>query len=350
MPGTGFRSFRRWRGLLQWVLLGVVVALIVWRTDFAGAWDVVASAQPGWMLAGVALLVLSNLAHSIKWRKLLEDIGVAPLRELFAVFWSSMATNNVLPFRAGDVLRVQVLSTRTGLPRAGIVATLLSERVLDGVSFAVILFAGLLLISDEGAELVFVGAALAALTLVALAATVAVARLDPDREVGTRLWVRRLPARGRRLAENLLPPFIRGLRPLGRPRSGAVAAGWALGAWILESAAFWAFGAAFGLDLPLAAYLLVMVATNFAGSLTVLPGNLGVYEFAAIEILRATGATPAEATAYAFGSHILVIATISGIGMGTLAYLRVRPSDLSKLRAAEARQDATNTTTAVAPD
>lgn len=345
-----FGSFRRWRGPLQWVLLGVVVALIVWRTNFADAWDVVTSAQPGWMVAGVALLVLSNLAHSIKWQKLLEDTGTAPLRELFAVFWSSMATNNILPFRAGDVLRVQVLSTRTGLPRTGIVATLLSERVLDGVSFAVILFAGLLLISDEGAELALVGAVLGGLTLVALAATVAVARLDPDREVGSRAWVNRLPARARQPAEELLPSFIRGLRPLGRPRSGVVAAAWAVGAWALESAAFWAFGAAFGLDLPLAAYLLVMVATNFAGSLTVLPGNLGVYEFAAIEILRASGATAGEATAYAFGSHILVIATISGIGMGTLAYLRVRPSDLSKMRAAAATQDSPNTTTAVAPD
>lgn len=345
---SGSWAGRRWRGIVQSLLLAGVVALIVWRTDFGDAWKVVTSARPGWMLAGIGFLGLSNFVHSVKWRKLLEGVGEAPLRELFAVFWSSMATNNVLPFRAGDVLRVQLLSARTGLARTGVVASLLSERVLDGVSFAAILFAGLLLISDEGGQLLAVGALLGAVTLLALAATIAVARLDPGEDVASRAWLRWLPARARRALSSLLPSFIRGLRPLARPRSGLVATGWALAAWILEAAAFWAFGAAFGLDLPLAAYLLVMVATNFAGSITILPGNLGIYEFAAFEIMRAAGASPGEATAYAFGSHVLVILTISGVGLATLAYLRVRPSDLSRMAAANER--AAKATSPVARD
>lgn len=331
-PRSPVPIWRSWRFWLQWTVTAALVAAIAFSVDFEDAWRVIRGLQPGWLVVGVAFLIASNFVHTVKWQRLLQTVGHVSLRDLFAVFWSSMATNNVIPFRAGDVLRVQVLAQRCRLPRSGIVASLLTERVLDGVSFAILLALGLLLVSGSAGQFYLIAFILTAVVLAALIATALLAQLEVRPGLEEHRILGRLPHGPRRLLDRFLPDFVEGLKPLGRLDSGLETAGLALAAWVLEVFAFAAFGFALGLDIDPAGYLLVMVAVNVAGSLTILPSNLGVYEFAAISILQATGATSGEATAYAFGSHLIVILTISGVGVLTLAYLRVGPQDILYFR------------------
>lgn len=331
-PRAGIPIWRSWRFWLQWGLTAALIAAIAFSVDLAEAWQVIRRLQPAWLLAGVALLIASKFVHAVKWQRLLQTVGHVSLRDLFTVYWSSMATNNVIPFRAGDVLRVQVLAQRCHLPRSGIVASLLTERVLDGVSFAIILVVGLMLVSGSAGQFYFITFILSAVVLVALVATALLAQLDVRPGLEEHRILGRLPHGPRLLLDKFLPDFVEGLKPLGRLGSGLETGGLALGAWALEVLAYGAFGLALGLDIDPAGYLLVMVAVNVAGSLTILPSNLGIYEFAAISILQATGATAGEATAFAFGTHLIVILTISGIGVLTLAYLRIGPQDILYFR------------------
>jgi uncharacterized protein (TIRG00374 family) len=333
LPPLRARPFwKTWRFWLQWGLTAAMVTVIAVSVDLGEAANVVRELQPGWLILGVALLVVSNYLHAVKWQRLLATVGHAPLRDLFAVFWSSMATNNVIPFRAGDVLRVQVLANRCRLPRGGIVASLLTERVLDGVSFVLILACGLVLLSGGGAEFYVVSVVLAAVVGAALLGIALLARIEVRPDFDEQRLLGRLPPRLRRSLSGVLPDFLDGLKALAQPRSALESGAWALAAWMLEVGAYAAFGLALGLDIGPGGYFLVMVAVNFAGSLTILPSNLGIYEFAAISILQATGASAGEATAYAFGSHLIVILTISGVGILTLAYLRIGPHDLLYFR------------------
>jgi uncharacterized protein (TIRG00374 family) len=315
------------RAWLQVAMLVALVALVVWRVDLQEAWDVFTSIGPGYALLGVALLIASNVVHAKKWQCLLEGLGAVRLRDAFAVFWASMTTNSVIPLRAGDVLRVQVLSQRTGMSRPGIVASLFTERLLDGVSF-IALTAVALAISGSQNYVNFWLLAIFAVFMAVVVATVIAARSMPGAEIEHSRWLRPLPPRLRHRLAEFLPHVIDGIRPLGQAHSGLQVTGWALLAWSLEGAAFIAWGKAFGLDVGTGALLLVMVAVNFTSSLTVLPANLGIFELTAVGILRATGADPPEATAYAVGTHLLVIATIGLVGVGALLYLRLSPSDV----------------------
>lgn len=337
-PSGGSR--RRWprlsvRSALQLAFTGSLVGLILWRTDVGGAIDTFRELNPFFALAGVGLLIASNALHAVKWQKLLAGLGHVRVRELFAVFWSSMATNNVIPFRAGDVLRVQVLAQRTGLPRTGIVGTLLTERVLDAACFLLLLAIGIPALQG-GRALVATAAAMAVLFFGILGATVMAARMERAR-LQRRWWFRMLPRRGRDAVEQLLPGFLDGLRPLGSWRSGGEAGALAIGAWVLEALAYWAFGLAFGLDRTPTAYVVVMVAVNFSSAVTILPANLGLYELTAVGVMTAMGASGGEATAYAIGSHLLVIFTISGVGLLTLWYLRIGLEDIFYLRGRASR-------------
>ncbi len=326
-----FTSRRTW---LQAAVLAGMAALVAWRVDLAEAWDVFTSIAPGYAALGVALLVSSNVVHAKKWQHLLSGVGPASMRDTFAVFWSSMATNNVIPLRAGDVLRVQVMSQRTGLPRGGIVASLLTERLLDGLSF-VVLIAVALAIGGRTNYLNFWALAALAIFVAIIAVTVAAARSRPGPRIAHTPLLRVLPTRPRKLVADFIPHAIDGLRPLGEPRSGLLVAGWALFAWSLEAAAFVAWGEAFRVEAGPEVFVLVMVAVNVASSITILPANLGLFELTAVGILRAGGIEPSAATAYAVGTHLLIIATIALVGIATLGYLRLSLSDVFYLRRAQ---------------
>lgn len=308
-----------------------MAVLILWRVDLAEAWEVFTSLSPGWAALGVGLLVASNVMHARKWQELLGGIGPVPLRDAFSVFWASMAANNLIPLRAGDVLRVQVLAQRTGLPRSGVVATLFTERLLDGVSF-ILLVAAVLAIQGRTSAL-NLWVLLFLLVFIALVVlTIAAARSRPGPDVERAPLLRVVPRGFRRQVADFVPHARDGLRPLGELKSGSSVTAWAVGAWLLEAAAFIAWGEAFGLDVGMTVFVLVMVAVNVASSITLLPANLGLYELTAVGVLRAAGIGPAESTAYAVGTHVLVIATIALGGLGTFAYLRLSPADIFYLR------------------
>lgn len=331
------RSPRAW---LQVLTLAAMAALIAWRLDLAKTWDVFTAIAPGYAILGVMLLVASNVAHARKWQYLLAGLGRVPLREAFAIFWSSMTTNNVIPLRAGDLLRVQVMSQRTGLPRPGIVASLFTERLLDGLSFLVLL-AFALVIQGRTNYVNFWALGVLAVFLLVAGGTVAAARSRPEGEIEHSLAIRMLPHPLRGPAAELMPQVVAGLRPLGQLRSGVEVTAWAIFAWMLEALAFIAWGEAFGLDVPATAFVLVMVAVNLTSSITLLPANVGLFELTAVGILRAAGIGPSESAAYAVGTHLLIIATISLIGLGTLAYLRLGLDDVFYLRRrAESREPA----------
>jgi uncharacterized protein (TIRG00374 family) len=305
--------------------------LVAWRVDLAEAWDVFTSIAPGYALLGMALLVASKVVHARKWQLLLAGVGAVRLRDALPVFWISMATNNLVPLRAGDLMRVQVLAQRTGLRRGGIVASLFTERLLDGVSFIVLIAAALAIQGRTSALNLWV--LLAFILFVAvIAATVAAARSSPGPEIERAPVLRLVPARFRGDLAEFIPHVIDGLRPLGAARSGGVVTVVALFAWLLEGAAYIAWGEAFRLDAGFTALLLVMVAVNVASSITLLPANLGLYELTAVGVLRAAGEEPSPATAFAVGTHLIVIATITLIGLASMLYLRLSPAEIFYLR------------------
>jgi uncharacterized protein (TIRG00374 family) len=324
-----WRTRRFW---LQIAFLGGMTALIVWRTDLSAAWRVLKGLDPALALAGIAVLVLSNFVHTLKWQRLLLGVGRVQLKELLAVFWAAMATNNIIPLRAGDILRVQVLAGRTGMPRSAIVATLVTERLLDAGCFIVLLAISVPLVGLSGFINVIALVAALAFALL-LVVTVLTARVRVVEGLEHRLWYRVLPPPLKRAVQAFLPDFIDGLKPLGSFRSGFEVFGWALAAWTLEAVAYGLFGLAFDLDVQAAGYVVVMVAVNFVSSLTILPANLGVYELTATELLRLLGAAPGEATAYAIGSHLLVIFTVMLGGLLSLWYLRLSLDDVFYLKA-----------------
>lgn len=310
-----------------------LIALLFWRMNLHDALHVFTGANYLYVLPALALFTLSKLVHSIRWRIILQPLGTAPTRGLFAVYLISNMANAFMPVRVGDLLRVQVPAQRYGLPRAGLMSSVfVTETLLDGVTLASFALIGLafLPVATVVQRLIW---ALAASSIAGMALALLVARLPLGEGWERERWARLvLPPTARRRLAQLVPQFIGGMRVLTDWRLLARAVPLSFLPWALEVMMFWLFGLAFGLDLRFDAYLLVAVTGNVIVSLPLAPSNIGPYEVAVAEVARALGAPTANAGIFALGSHLFNIFWVGTVGLVAMWALGLGTQDVFGVR------------------
>ena len=319
---------RRSLVLLQVALSLLSLAVLLWRVDVAEAVRRLPEIDFRWAAPGLLVFTLSKLLHAYRWRVFLAHREEVSFRQLAAIFLTANLANALIPFRAGDLLRIELPNRRFGIPRAELTGSvLLVETLLDGVAFVLLMFVGLVLLDVPPvfpSLLLFLSVAVA----VAFVATVALARMDGDRDFGGTWPLRWLPASLRRRGAAVLPQFIAGLASLRDPGRAGRAIAISLVAWLAEVAVYWMMGRAFGVDLAAAAYLPIMIAANLIVSVPLTPWDVGPYEVVVTEVTTLAGAARAVASSYAVGSHLLLVVWIGVTGIVAMWMLRLEPRQL----------------------
>src|SRR5689334_16181386 len=128
--------------------------LIVRQVRFDDLRHVFATADLRWVSAALAAFAIGFSCRIERWRLMLRrDNSALTWRDCAGPFMSSFAANNVLPFRAGDVLRCFAFNKRLGTTSGVIIATLIAERLLDLLMVFALLGAALLFANTRIANL-----------------------------------------------------------------------------------------------------------------------------------------------------------------------------------------------------
>ncbi len=313
-----------WQGAVS-ALFAVAALLTV---DLGALRAAMAGIAVWWAPPALLLFTGAKYIDSWRWRYLLRGVGPPPQRALFGAFLIGNMVNNLLPLRAGDVAKIQVLGHRYGTSRAGLAASVfVVEATLDGVVFVLFLLAALAFF-DLG-ELPPTGiAALVVLAVAAFAAALLLSRAGPA--AGGR-WSRLLPARWQGLAPALLRDAFDGLHALQSWRRALGAVALSAPAWLVEAGMFALLGRAFGLSLSYPDYVAVMVAANLAVAAPVALWNFGPYEALVTATLAAAGVAEATALSYALSVHLLSNLWIDATGLLAFWALGVSRRELFSL-------------------
>lgn len=308
------RHARTWTGL---GVSAICLTLLLIRVDRHDLAEAVRGVQPGWLLPALLLLAAALWVRAARWAVILRPVRAISTAGAASLLVIGYAANNVLPARAGEVVRSVLFQRRHGGSALTALATIVVERVFDGAVLAVFLAAVLAGGTTSGplrALALIAGAAFTALLLglAALSAWPRGVRALIDRVLG--LAPGRLHARLGSLAARFLDGLVmvRGLRT------------WALVlvltalSWTLEAACYWAAGEAFGLGLAPWAYLGICAAANLAIAAPSTAGGIGPYEFFAREVAVALGVAGALATAYALVLHAVVLIPVALAGIALL--------------------------------
>ena len=123
------------------LLLGLVIAAgLVWlvfrHEDFASVWRSITTVRIVPLVGAVALATLPFALRVPRWRLLLGRRGDATLSD--ASLWHAIAigftANNILPARAGELLRVVAVNRLAKVPIATGLSSVAVERVLDALA------------------------------------------------------------------------------------------------------------------------------------------------------------------------------------------------------------------------
>src|SRR6478735_5383707 len=267
-----------------------------------------------WLVPATALLVLAVAFRAVRWSVMFPE-GRRPAPG--ACFWAiniGYLANALLPFRAGELIRVMALSKDTGTPTGQGLVTILLERLFDLFTVAVLTLAIAPMIPASWARTWLV--ALSLLTVAVAAACVGLARSAALRRVASRLIAKVPPLERRR---QTLRTAAAALEPLRSARAAGAVLAWSFAAWaaLLVSTLMVERAVVHGLAWPSGA--MALVATTYAQAIPSSAASIGVFEAAARQALSTFGVASAAALAFALGAcHDSAGSVARGVGGDSL--------------------------------
>jgi uncharacterized protein (TIRG00374 family) len=323
---------RGWQIITAQMLAGAAIVAILFLTvDLHDVRRVFENAEYVWILLAFPLFIAANVVGAFRSQLSLARMGRVPIMPLFETYLVAFMANSLIPLRVGDLLRIQVISRRYGLPTTGVTsAVFITETLFDGAAFTLMFLWTLAFFGVPGV-LVSLAWTLSAVILAAVIIASVFARVELEDGWVDRSFIRNWPHRVRSLIGRLLPEALQGLAILADWRLAIKAFLLTLAGWMLQGGMYWTFGQAFGLDLSLADSILVMMTASFIVSAHFIPTSIGIYEGGITGLLLILGVSGGEALAYSVGTHILMITFGLIAGLTAMWRLRLSLNDLVAL-------------------
>ena len=295
-------------------------------------WLNIRNANYWWLLPSVLVYFLAVWARTWRWAYMLRPLKSVSTPRLFPVVVIGYMGNNIFPFRAGELLRSYVLRLRENIPISASIATVVVERVFDGLVMLAFVFIALPMTPIPGDQdgrirlmvTLASGAFFAAMIIFFIMAAF------PKQLYQLAQWItdRFLPQKlGQPLLE-FLGRFLSGLESLRHFRSVIMIFFTSVIIWLLETVKYWFIMQAFDFQVSFFALMLMNGIVNLATTLPSAPGYIGTFDEPGIEILKVYGVNANIAAAYTLVLHVALWLPITLLG----GYFMIREGlSLSKL-------------------
>jgi glycosyltransferase 2 family protein len=331
---------KRWQFWLGVLISAVFLYFVVRRLDWENFWVTLKTANYWWILPGVAVYFVAVWARAWRWHYLLKPIKAIQTRVMFPITCIGYMGNNIYPARAGEVLRAVTLKRKEGVPISASLATIIVERIFDGVVMLAFVFVNLAQLARLSEVSVPVGkwqitiqdlsiwgsvAFIGALVVFLLAA------MFPRLTARSAQWFidRLLPARIREKTSGIMHKFLDGLEALRSPANVLMVFLTSVIIWLLETVKYWFVLHAFGLQGDVSFFTLMLMngVVNLATTIPAAPGYLGTFDAPGIAVLVAGGVDNAVATGYTFVLHVALWVPITVLGAYYLAREGIKWTD-----------------------
>lgn len=303
---------RYWIGIAISVLL---VYLLVRSVQPASVVNAFRDANLLFVLPALVLYFVGVFVRAVRWHVLLRPVRGISLRRLFEVLAVGFMANDILPLRAGEVVRAYMLWKKERLEPGATIATILVERIFDGLTLT-----GFLVV---GGSMVRLGDSLLWLTRVAgvvfvagVMAAIALAVIPQITLRVTAAVLRPFPARLRDVILRVISSFEDGLRILRSVRETGVVLGLSIVAWLLEAGVFFTLMFSFSIQPSYVAAILGAAVANLASMIPSSPGYVGTFDVGLLNVLNGTfGVEASYAAAYTALVHVVLVVPITALGI-----------------------------------
>ncbi|MEO8294762.1 MAG: lysylphosphatidylglycerol synthase transmembrane domain-containing protein [Gemmatimonadota bacterium] len=324
-PGLKTPRHTWWQSALA---IGISAAFLFWALKGIEFRNVLAELRRAHVLPIVLTVIIATstfVLRIFRWRILLRasDGSSLPASSLWHAIAIGFMANNVLPFRAGEVLRSLAITRLTHTRITSALSSIAVERLFDGVAIVVLLTLGLLT-SGLPADAEVSGVRLTHIAIVAGAtfatALLVAALVVAFPEAAERVVRRIVPFP--RLAEKMVAMIegvVHGLSVLQSPIRILMVTLWSLVIWLVNVVSFYVAFKAFDIPVNFAGAMIMQGLLAFAISAPTAPGFVGVFESAIKLTLLLYAISEDRAVTYALVYHATTFVPITLLGAWSLA-------------------------------
>ena len=264
--------------------------------------------HPAWIVGILVFTGLSYTLRCVRWTRMMQPTG-ASFAVCARVLMTSLAANNILPLRIGDIMRVFTYADDLGASPSVILSTVILEKLLD--IFVLVLLFVMFMGPNVAPHSRLLAAGLLAISILGLLTLLLGARLL---QTPLQSLFRKLPRRPLILkVEHWLDLAMTCIRQIGV--SGSILL-------LVQSAVIWT---AEGMIFVSAAHLIGLTAdaigpwqavsvANLSYLIPSSPGAIGTFEWAVKTALVSHGAAEPQSALFALGLHTWLLVSITGAG------------------------------------
>jgi glycosyltransferase 2 family protein len=309
--GISLRSWKLWLGA---IVSAICLAIALRGLDLEHFWEIVREANYWWLVPGVVVYFGAVWARTWRWHYMLRHLQPVPIRRLFPIVVIGYMGNNVYPARAGEVLRSYVLKRREGVAIGSSLATVVLERLFDGLVMLLFVFVTLPFAPLPAVYTILV-TIFSVIFLITLAIFLALA-VRPKRMSRVYAWIvqRLVPQRFQPRVHGLFDRFVTGLQSLRSPRELALIFLSTIVIWLAETTKYWLVMQAFPFKVSFLVLMLMTAVVNLATTLPSTPGYIGTFDLPGMAVLGAYGVAKATAASYTLVLHVALWLPITLLG------------------------------------
>lgn len=285
--------------------------VIAKQVDFAEAFDVLKNFQWSLLVLAIISLAFGYSLRIFRWSIMLSATGSStPWRNCVAPFLGSIALNNVLPFRIGDIVRALIFPASMGITKTTATSSLLMERLIDLLTLLGCFAVGIMIVQKASIPAVIIEST----TFLAIVGGVALLMIFLFSGSLARLFHRLAhidndntkPRKQGKVSELyiLVSKLLNSFQVMSKPRVLFSVTSISMMVWIGESGLFYFLLLGFGFDSNPALAIVVMSISTLSTLVPSSPGYVGPFHLAAFTAVSMLGGTSAQAGSFAILAHL----------------------------------------------
>lgn len=301
--------------LIPWAITSFALYAVLRDVEWNSFLSHIASASRPFLFIAFICTVGSYLLRAFRWIYLFP--AQAPtFQQSYRVLILGFFFNNILPARAGELVRAHLGSSATGESRALVLATIASERLIDGLTISFFLALSSVHLSNSP-----IGKNLSIVAWLFFAASIGIAILLSSRSLLKKIVERcseKFPNRVLSYCTDKGAQFFEGLRPLSRWPQILWITLLSFAIWGIEILVYYSICHAYDADLSLSQAVIFMVTVNFVSLIPSAPGGIGVIEYATSSVLVSLGVEFEKALAMVITQHTIQYLVVGLPGIWSL--------------------------------